>query len=254
MTLGDQIIASVAADRGIDTYSQPLRDQPGYSDCSSYVRRAMREVAGIDPGTYTTAISEDADGRLVTTSFDEVRAGRFQEGDVILWGWATDHRAGYPFSHVGFLTHTSGGGSWDQYGDIAPHNGPNFHPISWGLEKADRIKVLRFIPDEVGAPLAAIVTKPTVPAVVAAPSVLTVDGELGPRTIARLQAFLGGLTQDGIMGPATRKKLQSYLGVTADGIFGPRSTKALQRLVGANADGIWGPQTTRALQVWLNAR
>lgn len=250
-TLGSQIIDRCTADRGTDTYSQPYRDQPGYSDCSSYLRRVLLSVAGVDPGTYTTAISEDPDGRLVTTSPEDVRAGRFQEGDVILWGWATDHRAGYPYSHVGFLTHA--GGSWDQYGDIAPHNGPTFHPMAWGLMKADRIRVLRFIPDEVGAPLAVIVTKP-MPAVVPASGALVVDGQLGPRTIARLQQYLGGLDQDGIMGPRTRAMLQRYLGVTVDSIIGPNTVRALQRKVGATIDGQWGPDTTRHLQAWLNAQ
>lgn len=152
-TTGRALVERATADRGKDTYSQDLRDKPGYSDCSKYLQRIFLALAGIDIGSYTTAIASNSRGRTITTSLGDLAAGTgMQDGDVVLWGWRTDHRAGYPYSHVG-LWDAAKRGTWDQYGDVPPHNGPNFHPASWGVGKADRCKVLRFLADE--APAAA---------------------------------------------------------------------------------------------------
>ena len=81
---------------------------------------------------------------------------------------------------------------------------------------------------------------------------LMVDGDFGPRTIARLQQWSGAVV-DSAYGPLTRRKVQAKLHVKVDGVFGPVSTKALQRLVGTRQDGDWGPLTTKALQIYLNS-
>lgn len=249
MTFGKKVLTRCAHDRGIDTYSQALRDRPGYSDCSWYLRRVYLEECGIDIGTYTTAITEDVDGRDVTRTPAVLRSGEgLQDGDVVLWGWATDHRPGYPYSHVGVYS-ASERGTWDQYGDVPPHNGPNFHPVGWGLGKADRILVRRFLPDEVpgvAAPLAAVT-------VTASGSRLSVDGDFGPQTRRAMQRWLK-VPADGIIGKATSRALQARLGVRVDGHVGPVTVRALQQLIGARVDGDWGPDTTRHLQTWLNAQ
>lgn len=87
--------------------------------------------------------------------------------------------------------------------------------------------------------------------VTSAPSSVTVDGQLGPQTIAFLQLRIGA-TVDGEMGPNTIKALQARLGVNADGELGPQTITALQERVGANKDGDWGGETTRKLQEHLN--
>ncbi|AUG84817.1 endolysin [Microbacterium phage Dismas] len=85
-----------------------------------------------------------------------------------------------------------------------------------------------------------------------APSSVSVDGQLGPQTIALLQARVGAGV-DGEMGPNTISKLQERLGVGVDGQLGPQTISELQRRVGAGVDGDWGAETTRKLQEHLNA-
>lgn len=243
MTVHDNIVARCRNDRGRDTYSQARRYRIGYSDCSSYAQRIYREIAGIDIGSYTTAIALNPAGRVVTESVLALAAGvDMQTADVVLWGWRTDHRPGYPYSHVGIYD-AYNRGTWDQYGDIPPHNGPNFHTLEAWASRADRIRVLRFLPD----------LPDILPATRPAPTPLVVDGIFGPRTIAELQKLLG-VTPDGTMGPRTKRALQSWLGVACDGIIGPVTIRALQRRIGANIDGEWGRQTTSKLQRYLNDR
>ena len=83
------------------------------------------------------------------------------------------------------------------------------------------------------------------------PSLLAVDGELGPRTIRAMQAWAGAVP-DGIWGPRTTRSLQHKVGARVDGIKGPETTRKLQSVVGARVDGEWGPDTTRKLQIFLN--
>ncbi|WIC89445.1 endolysin [Microbacterium phage BAjuniper] len=85
-----------------------------------------------------------------------------------------------------------------------------------------------------------------------APSSVQVDGQLGPQTIALMQARLG-VPVDGQMGPQTIGELQRRLGVPDDGALGPQTISALQGRVGARVDGDWGGETTRKLQEYLNA-
>jgi peptidoglycan hydrolase-like protein with peptidoglycan-binding domain len=80
---------------------------------------------------------------------------------------------------------------------------------------------------------------------------LTVDGEWGYATTAKLQSVLG-VTVDGELGPQTIAALQRGLGVPDDGDMGPQTIRALQAKVGATVDGELGPDTIRALQIWLN--
>lgn len=85
-----------------------------------------------------------------------------------------------------------------------------------------------------------------------APSSVQVDGQLGPQTVALMQARLG-VGVDGEMGPITISELQRRLGVPDDGELGPVTISALQGRVGAKRDGDWGAETTRRLQEYLNA-
>lgn len=101
----------------------------------------------------------------------------------------------------------------------------------------------------IGGPSAAPPVRPVV-----APATrvkLTPDGVFGPRTVGRLQQWLG-VTVDSQVGPLTRIALQKRVGVFPDGVWGTKTNRAVQHLVGATQDGVWGAGTTRALQVYLN--
>ncbi|AVR56763.1 endolysin [Microbacterium phage Elva] len=89
-------------------------------------------------------------------------------------------------------------------------------------------------------------------AVFTPPTQVSVDGQLGPQTIAFLQSRIGAGV-DGEMGPNTIKALQARLGVPQDGQLGPQTISALQARVGAKVDGDWGADTTSKLQAHLNA-
>lgn len=213
MTLGRQLVESVKSEKGIDIYSQPWRYRPGYSDCSSYMQRKCKEFYKIDIGSYTTAIYANAtrtvytkpDGTLftsfiVTESLSDLRAGRgMVDGDIVLWGWKTDHRAGYPMSHVGVYD-AMGRGTWDQYGDLPPFTlgpdgrnhgrGPSFHSLSLWADKADRCRVIRFIPYDspvFNPPTPTPVTQPTNQAL----PKIEEDGAFGRESIGLMQLLLG---------------------------------------------------------------
>ncbi len=83
------------------------------------------------------------------------------------------------------------------------------------------------------------------------PSRLTVDGILGPQTIARLQQYLM-VDTDGIIGPQTVSALQRHTGAAVDGIWGSQTTKHLQKWVGVRRSGVLSRWTIRALQKKLN--
>jgi len=214
MSLGAEIVASCAADKGRDTYSQARRQENGYSDCSWYVRRKFLEFTGIDVGTYTAEIANSLNGRTLTASASILRTGiGLQDADVVLWGWATDHRIGYPYSHVGIYDKANNG-TWDQYGDLPPHNGPNFHGIDWGLSKADRILVRRFIPNE---PASSVTLR--------ADWVLILQ-----RSMNRQFPTYSRLAEDGIYGAKTRSvviEFQRRTQLLADGIVGPKTIAKL---------------------------
>lgn len=80
---------------------------------------------------------------------------------------------------------------------------------------------------------------------------IPVDGQVGVRTIAKLQHRVGAKV-DGIDGPDTNRHLQAALGVVVDGERGPDTIRALQRAVGAKVDGQEGPDTWRKTQAFLN--
>ena len=66
---------------------------------------------------------------------------------------------------------------------------------------------------------------------------LVVDGILGPKTIARIQRWVG-TNQDGVMGPLTKKAIQRKVHVKADGIIGIKTVGALQSRVHISEDGV----------------
>lgn len=85
---------------------------------------------------------------------------------------------------------------------------------------------------------------------------IAVDGAMGPKTIKKMQLWLG-VTQDGVVGPATTKALQRKVGATVDGIWGSGTTKKLQKFLNKNGaslkvDGARGKETIKALQRYLN--
>ena len=263
MTIGRQIIERCAADRGDDTYSQPKRYADGYSDCSSYLQRIFNAIAGVDVGSYTTAIASDRDGRDITRDPNDLRTGNgLQDGDVVLFGWSSDHRPGYPFSHVETWD-AQRKGTWGQYGDIPPHNGPNFHPAGWGLNRVDRILVRRFLPDEIGASGPA----PSRPApdlnpLPGDPRIrLVVDHDLGPKTVSRIEQWSGcPLSGRRTLSTAAWASVQAAINaldpnpplLEVDGQAGPKTIAALQVLVGASLTGRLDAQTVAAWQTYLN--
>lgn len=215
MVSGTSIIDSIAADKGKDTYSQAMRERAGYSDCSSYLRRKYLALTGIDIGGYTTEIANNIRGRTLTASPSILRSGiGLQDADLVLYGWATDHRNGYPYSHIECYDSIRKG-TWGQYGDIPPHNGPNFHTLDWGLTKADRILVRRFLPDQPKLNLRkdwVSYLQERLNAMFGTYSHLAVDGQYGPETRAVVTEFQRrtGLLTDGIVGTATAAKLAQY--------------------------------------------
>ena len=85
---------------------------------------------------------------------------------------------------------------------------------------------------------------------------IAVDGVMGPKTVKKMQMWLG-VNQDGKIGKATTKALQNKVGATADGIWGSGTTKKLQKFLGKNGhkvqvDGQFGRKTIMALQRYLN--
>ncbi|PLS08010.1 peptidoglycan recognition protein family protein [Neobacillus cucumis] len=83
---------------------------------------------------------------------------------------------------------------------------------------------------------------------------LAVDGIVGPKTKAKLEAVVnaadrpypGHLIKRGSKDAANIKLIQKRVGVAPDGIFGPKTeaaVKAYQRSYGLAADGIVGPKT-----------
>lgn len=107
--------------------------------------------------------------------------------------------------------------------------------------------------------------------------VLTVDGILGPLSIARLQAVLGSPYVDGVIsgqykpnqkfftainpacvtwestGSTMVRLLQKRVGASIDGIIGPGTVKGIQRYLGGlEVDGYLGPTTAKRIQSRLN--
>ncbi len=82
---------------------------------------------------------------------------------------------------------------------------------------------------------------------------LSVDGVLGPLTIAEMQKWSGS-SPDGIWGPKTSRALQAKVGAQVTGVRDKQTTVKVQGVVGVSADGVWGRQTTSGLQRYLNAR
>ena len=113
------------------------------------------------------------------------------------------------------------------------------------------------------------------------PGKLTVDGEIGAKTITAFQRLLGTTVDGYISGqPASRKKywpaicesacgwtggksqfvaaMQSAVGASVDGSLGKGTAKALQSFLRSegfpcSVDGVFGPESAEALQRWLNS-
>ncbi len=83
---------------------------------------------------------------------------------------------------------------------------------------------------------------------------LTVDGQIGPKTVTALQKYLG-TTQDGLISGqnSSYKKYWTALTSTACKWTGGSSqvVKALQKLTGATQDGILGQNTAKKTQTYL---
>ena len=82
---------------------------------------------------------------------------------------------------------------------------------------------------------------------------LTVDGDLGAKTISAINRWTGrGNTPR--WDKAAKVALQKKVGAKPDGVIGRNTIIALQTKVGAKRDGAWGPNTTKSIQKYLNAR
>lgn len=87
------------------------------------------------------------------------------------------------------------------------------------------------------------------------PAKIDVDGDIGPKTVSRLQEFVGAAI-DGELGSQTWFLIGRWLGI--DGLFNPDNkgdVVKLQKKIGMDSryqDGEWGPRTTKALQTYLN--
>jgi len=124
-------------------------------------------------------------------------------------------------------------------------------PATWGALNSDKPATTPTQP----------VTPAPQPVAPTPPAKLTVDGLLGPATIAQLQRVLG-TPIDGIISQPTStmvKALQKFLNskgakLTVDGVWGANTTKALQAYLGTPADGVISKpsQMVKALQTRLN--
>lgn len=105
-------------------------------------------------------------------------------------------------------------------------------------------------------------------------NLLEVDGWIGPKSVVRMQQWLG-TEQDGVISGQAKsddayrqnvvavdyygqgsnmvRALQRYIGVDDDGYWGYRTSYGLQWLIGANLDGYFGPESARKLQEYLNS-
>lgn len=132
--------------------------------------------------------------------------------------------------------------------------------VRWGGDYVSRADDMHFEIIAGSAAVAAVANRLRAPVVGPPPAprslrnlVLTVDGQLGPATIAKLQWMIGHNHQNGQLGRDTVRTLQSYLGVTRDGLLGPVTIAALQKVAGApTTNGQLGRDTVRAIQRWLN--
>lgn len=89
---------------------------------------------------------------------------------------------------------------------------------------------------------------------------LTVDGEMGPKTIAKWQSIIG-TTVDGVISKPYSEMIywvQRYLrdrvdsNLATDGDLGPKTTRAIQRYLGTPLSGVMDKTTVVALQRRLN--
>lgn len=75
--LGTQIVANAMKYRG-DRYSQARRNQPGYSDCSSFVGKALK-ATGIKPPAGSTTASY-----FLSKEWREVPLAQARAGDIVV--------------------------------------------------------------------------------------------------------------------------------------------------------------------------
>lgn len=81
------------------------------------------------------------------------------------------------------------------------------------------------------------------------------DGKDGPATQGAVRDLQSknGLTVDGILGPNTLAKIRELLSADVGRNATDRPTADVQRLVGANPDGVYGPDTTAKVKTWQKA-
>jgi hypothetical protein len=117
-SVGAAALAAVKAYSG-DKYSQPLRTEPGYSDCSSYVCKAFHDVGVANP-----------DGRMPwpnTTAFATAPSWKTIPQAQAVPGDIAVVPAGIAGGHMVFVT-TPGGANG--LGQQNPHTNVNEGPIS----------------------------------------------------------------------------------------------------------------------------
>ena len=180
-----------------------------------------------------------------------------REGDLVIFG--ADSSIAY---HTGVSQPRSGSLYYGHEGNTSPgssgsqdNGGGIFHrgrSRSWIRGWVDMEKVidymikakLHFPPADSSAP------KPPSKA----PTLLAVDGELGPKTYKVLSRYSGQSAKqaNGTWTKNDVKYLQRKLKVSVDGIWGPQTSRALQRVVKTRVDGIFGRNSIKALQRYLN--
>lgn len=83
---------------------------------------------------------------------------------------------------------------------------------------------------------------------------LTVDGDFGPRSRARLQQWAGLVPDSNLLTKFDWVAVQHKLGnLSADGDPGDKTWRRIQTITGAKVDGSPGPDTYRHMQSYLNS-
>lgn len=229
--------------------------QPGGRTVSAnYALKDRQLILAVDENRRAkTSGSISWDGRAVTIEVANSSAGgawpvsdeSFDTLARLIADVATRHN--FPIDDTHILTHQE---IYRRYGQ----GYATACPGDMQRRKAELINLARHYAG--AAPVAGVVTPTPVSTAPSNPNgTISVDGNFGPQSIAKLQYALGFRNSylDGSFGPVTRKRLQQALGQVQDGNFGPVSVRALQTYLGVVVDGSWGAQTTRALQSRLNA-
>lgn len=201
--------------------------QPGYSDCSSAVRAAIKAAAGIDIGYNTdNQLRNRGRGLIVEEPGGVPDRAKLLPGDCLYFGGNSAHIFG-----VGHVEMYAGDGKlWGHGGGMGPYQSD----MASYCKRRPCIMVIRWILGEDDAPD----PEPQRPTLR--------RGDCGD-SVRRMQVMLidqdydlGKWGADGDFGSATEKAVKFYQaehGLEADGVCGPATWAALEEGAAGDPDG-----------------